>query len=86
MESTQTDLEKRLSHMEKLLEQISASQSTPQLKILTKQQLAERLDISIPTLNKYTEQGLKRVQAPLTDSRRVWYNIDDVHKFFGIEG
>lgn len=55
------------------------------LKVINRKQAKIELNVSDNTLDKWEKQGLKRCQPPGEDTRLVFYVIDDLHKFLGVE-
>lgn len=55
------------------------------LGLVTRVTLQDELSISITTIKRWEELGLRRYQPPLDDSRTIFYRIDDVLKFLGVE-
>lgn len=53
------------------------------LGLMTAKQLKDELDIKDNTLKRWEENGLKRYQPPLEDTRKVYYLIRDVLIFLG---
>lgn len=53
------------------------------LGLMTSKQLKDELDIKDNTLKRWEENGLKRYQPPLEDTRKVYYLIRDVLIFLG---
>jgi hypothetical protein len=55
------------------------------LGLMTAKQLKDELDIKDNTLKRWEENGLKRYQPPLEDTRKVYYLIRDVLIFLGAD-
>ena len=53
--------------------------------LITAQQLKNELDIEYKTLKRWEGAGLKRYQAPLEDTRKVFYKVNDILVFLGVE-
>ena len=53
--------------------------------LMSAQQTMDELDIKYKTLQKWEENGLKRYQPPMEDTRKVYYKITDILKFLGVE-
>jgi len=58
----------------------------PRLTGLISAQVAmEELDIKYKTLQRWESAGLRRYQPPLEDTRKIYYKISDIWKFFGVK-
>ena len=55
------------------------------LGLMTAKQLKDELDIRDNTLKRWEENGLKRYQPPLEDTRKVYYKVSDILIFLGVE-
>ncbi|WP_049510228.1 MULTISPECIES: hypothetical protein [Streptococcus] len=55
------------------------------LKLMNRSEVKQELKISDNTLSKFERLGLRRYQPPDEDSRIVFYLVDDIHKFMGVE-
>jgi len=55
------------------------------LKVINRKQAKIELNVSDNTLDKWEKQGLKRYQAPGEDVRIIFYLVDDLHRFLGVE-
>ncbi len=55
------------------------------LGLIPQQQLRDELDISFQTLTSWEQAGLRRYQPPLEDTRKVFYKIDDILIFLGVD-
>ncbi len=55
------------------------------LKLMNRSEVKQELKISDNTLSKWERLGLRRYQPPDEDSRIVFYLVDDIHKFMGVE-
>lgn len=53
--------------------------------LMSAQQTMDELDIKYKTLQKWEENGLKRYQPPMEDTRKVYYKVTDILKFLGVE-
>lgn len=53
------------------------------LGLMTAKQLKDELDIKDNTLKRWEENGLKRYQPPLEDTRKVYYKVSDILIFLG---
>ena len=53
--------------------------------LMSAQQTIDELDIKYKTLQKWEENGLKRYQPPMEDTRKVYYKVTDILKFLGVE-
>lgn len=54
-------------------------------RIITKNRVKQELEVSDNTLAKWERMGLKRYQAPGEDVRKIFYLVDDLHRFLGVE-
>ena len=50
---------------------------------MTAKQLKDELDIKDNTLKRWEENGLKRYQPPLEDTRKAYYKVSDILIFLG---
>ncbi|CYV40770.1 XRE family transcriptional regulator [Streptococcus suis] len=55
------------------------------LGLMTAEQLKDELDIEYKTLQRWEDNGLRRYQPPLEDTRKIFYRVSDVLKFLGVE-
>lgn len=55
------------------------------LKLMNRSEVKQELKISDNTLSKFERLGLRRYRPPDEDSRIVFYLVDDIHKFMGVE-
>ncbi|HEL2224625.1 TPA: XRE family transcriptional regulator [Streptococcus suis] len=53
--------------------------------LITAQQLKNELDIEYKTLKRWEDNGLKRYQPPLEETRKVFYRVSDILIFLGVE-
>lgn len=53
--------------------------------LITAQQLKDELGIKDKTLKRWEDNGLRRYQPPLEDTRKIFYRVSDVLKFLGVE-
>ena len=65
---------------------LEAREQTPPrlLGIITAQQAMDELEVSYNTLKRWEEAGLKRYQAPVEDTRKVYYRVSDILAFLGV--
>ncbi|VPF46356.1 phage protein [Streptococcus pneumoniae] len=54
-------------------------------KLINRVELKEELKISDNTLNKWESQGLRRYQSPDDGARIIFYLVDDIRRFMGVE-
>ena len=52
---------------------------------MSAKEVMEELDIKYKTLQKWEENGLRRYQPEIEDTRKVYYKITDILKFLGVE-
>ncbi|VTY27875.1 Uncharacterised protein [Streptococcus parasanguinis] len=52
---------------------------------MTAKQLKDELNVTDNTLKRWEENGLKRYQPPLEDTRKVYYKVSDILIFLGVE-
>lgn len=66
---------------------LEAREQTPPrlLGLITAQQVKEELGIKYKTLQRWEQAGLRRYQPPLEDTRKVFYKINDILVFLGVE-
>ncbi|CYU47686.1 phage protein [Streptococcus suis] len=55
------------------------------LGLITAQQVKEELEIEYKTLKRWEDNGLRRYQPPLEDTKKIFYRVSDVLKFLGVE-
>ncbi|MCK4004636.1 XRE family transcriptional regulator [Streptococcus suis] len=55
------------------------------LGLITAQQLKDELGIKNKTLKRWEDNGLRRYQPPLEDTRKIFYRVSDILKFLGVE-
>lgn len=55
------------------------------LGLITAQQIKEELEIEYKTLKRWEDNGLRRYQPPLEDTKKIFYRVSDVLKFLGVE-
>lgn len=55
------------------------------LGLMTAKQLKDELDIKDNTLKRWEENGLKRYQPPLEDTRKTYYKVSDILIFLGAD-
>ncbi|MCQ8254232.1 XRE family transcriptional regulator [Streptococcus suis] len=53
--------------------------------LITAQQLKDELGIKNKTLKRWEDNGLRRYQPPLEDTRKIFYRVSDILKFLGVE-
>ncbi|MCK1214692.1 XRE family transcriptional regulator [Streptococcus uberis] len=55
------------------------------LGLITQADLKKELGIEYQTLRRWEDNGLKRYQAPLEDTRKVFYKVSDILIFLGAQ-
>lgn len=55
------------------------------LGLITQDELLTDLSVSFNTLQRWEQAGLKRYLPPIEGTRTVFYKIDDVLLFLGVE-
>lgn len=55
------------------------------LGLITAQQVQDELGIKYKTLKRWEDNGLRRYQPPLEDTRKVFYRVSDLLIFLGVE-
>ena len=55
------------------------------LGLITQDELLADLSVSFNTLQRWEQAGLKRYMPPIEGTRTVFYKIDDVLLFLGVE-
>jgi len=55
------------------------------LGLITQDELLTDLSVSFNTLQRWEQAGLKRYMPPIEGTRTVFYKIDDVLLFLGVE-
>jgi len=54
------------------------------LGLITAEQLKNELEIEYKTLKRWENNGLRRYQPPLEDTRKVFYRVSDILQFLGV--
>lgn len=55
------------------------------LGLITQADLKKELGIEYQTIRRWEDNGLKRYQAPLEDTRKVFYKVSDILIFLGAQ-
>ncbi|MBJ7541592.1 hypothetical protein JG537_07690 [Streptococcus sp. SL1232] len=55
------------------------------LGLITQDELRTDLSVSFNTLQRWEQAGLKRYMPPIEGTRTVFYKIDDILLFLGVE-
>ncbi|HEL1704139.1 TPA: XRE family transcriptional regulator [Streptococcus suis] len=55
------------------------------LGLITAQQVKDELGIKDKTLKRWEDNGLRRYQPPLEDTRKIFYRVSDILIFLGVE-
>ncbi|HEO8202493.1 TPA: XRE family transcriptional regulator [Streptococcus agalactiae] len=55
------------------------------LGLITAQQIKDELGIKAKTLNRWEDNGLRRYQPPLEDTRKHYYKVSDILIFLGVD-
>ena len=55
------------------------------LGLITAQQVKNELGIKDKTLKRWEDNGLRRYQPPLEDTRKIFYRVSDILIFLGVE-
>ncbi|OXT39427.1 transcriptional regulator [Streptococcus agalactiae] len=55
------------------------------LGLITAQQIKDELGIKAKTLKRWEDNGLRRYQPPLEDTRKHYYKVSDILIFFGVD-
>ncbi|HEM4732772.1 TPA: XRE family transcriptional regulator [Streptococcus suis] len=55
------------------------------LGLITAQQMKEELGVEYKTLKRWEDNGLRRYQPPLEDTRKIFYRVSDILIFLGVE-
>ena len=63
--------------------ELSKKFEPPLLGLISRTRLKKELELTDKTLDKWEENGLKRYQPPLEDTRKVYYLIRDILIFLG---
>ncbi|HEM4334079.1 TPA: XRE family transcriptional regulator [Streptococcus suis] len=53
--------------------------------LITAQQLKSELDIEYKTLKRWEDNGLRRYQPPIEDTKKIFYRVSDILIFLGVE-
>ncbi|HEM6496902.1 XRE family transcriptional regulator [Streptococcus suis] len=66
---------------------LEAREQTPPrlLGLITAQQVKDELGIKDKTLKRWEDNGLRRYQPPLEDTRKIFYRVSDILVFLGVE-
>ncbi|MGU8027270.1 XRE family transcriptional regulator, partial [Streptococcus suis] len=64
-----------------------AREQTPPrlLGLITAQQVKDELGIKDKTLKRWEDNGLRRYQPPIEDTRKIFYRVSDILIFLGVE-
>lgn len=55
------------------------------LGLITAEQLKDELGIKNKTLKRWEDNGLRRYQPPIEDTRKIFYRVSDILIFLGVE-
>lgn len=55
------------------------------LGLITAQQIKDKLGIKAKTLKRWEDNGLRRYQPPLEDTRKHYYKVSDILIFLGVD-
>lgn len=55
------------------------------LGLITQADLKKELGIEYQTIRRWEDNGLKRYQAPLEETRKVFYKVSDILIFLGAQ-
>ncbi|HFH9004232.1 TPA: XRE family transcriptional regulator [Streptococcus agalactiae] len=55
------------------------------LGLITAQQIKDELGIKAKTLKRWEDNGLRRYQLPLEDTRKHYYKVSDILIFLGVD-
>ncbi|HEL2353827.1 TPA: XRE family transcriptional regulator [Streptococcus suis] len=55
------------------------------LGLMTAEQLKDELGIKNKTLKRWEDNGLRRYQPPIEDTRKIFYRVSDILIFLGVE-
>ncbi len=55
------------------------------LGLITAQQIKDELGIKAKTLKRWEDNGLRRYQPPLEDTRKHYYKVSDILIFLGMD-
>ncbi|MEI4343918.1 XRE family transcriptional regulator [Streptococcus suis] len=55
------------------------------LGLISAQQVKDELGIKDKTLKRWEDNGLRRYQPPLEDTRKIFYRVSDILVFLGVE-
>ncbi|CYY01054.1 TPA: XRE family transcriptional regulator [Streptococcus suis] len=55
------------------------------LGLITAQQVKDELDIEYKTLKRWEDNGLRRYQPPIEDTKKIFYRVSDILIFLGVE-
>ncbi len=53
--------------------------------LITAKQVKDELGVKDKTLKRWEDNGLRRYQPPLEDTRKIFYRVSDILKFLGVE-
>ncbi|HEM6088126.1 TPA: XRE family transcriptional regulator [Streptococcus suis] len=53
--------------------------------LITARQVKDELDIEYKTLKRWEDNGLRRYQPPIEDTKKIFYRISDILIFLGVE-
>lgn len=72
------------NRFEDFLKAIS-KQDNKQLELISSQEVMNELGVGYNTLKRWEEAGLKRYQAPVEGTRKVYYLRSHIYAFLGVE-
>lgn len=55
------------------------------LGLITAQQVKDELGIEYKTLKRWEDNGLRRYQPPIEDTKKIFYRVSDILIFLGVE-
>ncbi|HEM3243242.1 TPA: XRE family transcriptional regulator [Streptococcus suis] len=85
--TAQSEADLKTGILELIENYLEAREQTPPrlLGLITAQQVKDELGIKDKTLKRWEDNGLRRYQPPLEDTRKIFYRVSDILVFLGVE-
>lgn len=85
--TAQSEIDLKTGILELIENYLEAREQTPSrlLGLITAQQVKDELGIKDKTLKRWEDNGLRRYQPPLEDTRKIFYRVSDILVFLGVE-
>ncbi|MCL4936272.1 XRE family transcriptional regulator [Streptococcus suis] len=85
--TAQSEIDLKTGILELIENYLKAREQTPPrlLGLITAQQVKDELGIKDKTLKRWEDNGLRRYQPPIEDTRKIFYRVSDILIFLGVE-